>query len=305
MVKIEGLTYDYPSHRALHNISFSIPQGSVTALVGPNGAGKTTLMRCMAGLTRPLSGSIEINNQDVLLNPRKVHQDIGFLADFFGLYDKLTIYQSLNYFAQAHDVPENLIDQRINRLLKKLNLEDKIHTEISHLSRGMRQRVAIGQTMIHEPKFLILDEPASGLDPEARHELAQLFKELNQDGITIMVSSHILSELDEYSNNLLIIKEGRIVENDFFEQKNIQTRKLVLKLSLPHEQFEDLLKQESSLSNIYVNDLTATFDFDGDEKLQSNLMISLIQKGLMISSLSEEKVNLQDKYLDTLKQNKN
>ncbi|MDZ4757582.1 MAG: ABC transporter ATP-binding protein [Bacteroidota bacterium] len=302
MVQVENLTYDYPSHRALDGLSFSIPSGSITALVGPNGAGKTTLMRCLAGLTRPLMGSIMINGTDVLEDPRKVHRQIGFLADFFGLYDKLTIYEALTYFAKAHDVPNDEVDKRVLSIIERLHLSDKTHADIGHLSRGMKQRVAIGQTMVHNPGFLILDEPASGLDPEARHDLANLFKELNKDGITLLVSSHILAELDEYSNNLVIMREGKIVDNDFFEQKNTDTRHLLLKLTQPNTELLSILEAETQISNIEATETSASFDFDGTETQQAELMVTLIRKGLSVLSFAEEKVNMQDKYLNTIKQ---
>ncbi len=305
MVQVENLTYDYPSHRALHGLSFSIPTGSITALVGPNGAGKTTLMRCLAGLTRPLMGSIFINNTNVLEDPRKVHRQIGFLSDFFGLYDKLTIYQALTYFAKAHEVPNNEVDKRVTSIIERLHLTDKTHADIGHLSRGMKQRVAIGQTMVHNPQFLILDEPASGLDPEARHDLANLFKELNKDGITLLVSSHILAELDAYSNNLVIMREGKIVDNDFFEQKNTNLRRLLLKLTKPSVDLKSILEAEELISNINCTETTANFDFSGTETQQAELMMALIGKGLSVLSFAEEKVNMQDKYLDTIKQQNN
>lgn len=172
-------------------------------------------MRCMTALARPSEGTVRIDGIDTSADPHACHRLLGFLADNFGLYENLTVEQSVSYFAAAHQVDEERVDQ----VLAQVNLLDKRHETIKSLSRGMRQRVGIAQAIIHHPKYLILDEPASGLDPEARIHLAELFKTLCKEGITLLVSSHILAELDQYANNLIVLKEGQLVETDFSIQK--------------------------------------------------------------------------------------
>ncbi|VVC82742.1 DNA mismatch repair protein MutS [Sideroxydans sp. CL21] len=207
MIEITNLTFDYPGHRALNDVTLTVANGSVTALVGPNGAGKTTLMRCIAGLETPLTGTITVADMDVSDRTRDVHRVMGYLSDFFGLYQDLTVARCLEYAAAAQGLPEADIPAAIERTARQLNLIDRLQQTSGSLSRGLRQRVAIGQAIIHQPKVLLLDEPASGLDPEARASLATLFRQLQADGMTLLVSSHILSELDEYSTHMLALRD--------------------------------------------------------------------------------------------------
>lgn len=210
MIQVRDLVFDYLGHRALHGVSVDLPKGTVTALVGPNGAGKSTLMRCMAGLDNPLSGSITVGGVDVQEHPREVHTKLGYLSDFFGLYQDLTVQQCLSYAAASQGIADKHIATRVQEVAGFLHLSDKLHSLSSNLSRGQRQRVAIGQAIVHMPQVLLLDEPASGLDPEARADLSVLFRNLQAMGMTLVVSSHILSELDEYCTHILSLRDGRV-----------------------------------------------------------------------------------------------
>lgn len=214
MIRVEGLVFDYPGHRALHGISLHIQPGTVTALVGPNGAGKSTLLRCLAGLDEPLAGQLTVAGIDVQEHPRKVHKKLGYLSDFFGLYQQLTVQQCLHYAATAQGLSDAQARQRVQTVATQLGLNKKLSSLASNLSRGQRQRLAIGQAIVHEPQVLLLDEPASGLDPEARSNLSHLFRQLHAQGMTLVVSSHILSELDEYCTHILSIREGRITSHN-------------------------------------------------------------------------------------------
>ena len=209
MIEVQNLIVDYPGHRALHGISLHIAAGTVTALVGPNGAGKSTLLRCMTGLESPLAGSVQVAGVDVQEDPRRAHQHMGYLSDFFGLYETLSVAQCLQYAAESQGLSRQTAIQRVHAVAEQLALSDKLGNATRNLSRGQRQRVAIGQAIIHQPQVLLLDEPASGLDPEARSSLSALFRQLHAQGMTLVVSSHILSELDEYCTHILSIREGR------------------------------------------------------------------------------------------------
>lgn len=210
MITIEDLIFDYPGHRALDQISVHLPAGSVTALVGANGAGKSTLLRCLAGLERPLSGHIAVHGIAVIAQPRAVHQHLGYLSDFFGLYENLTVAQGLRYAALARGVGAEHAMERVQQVSLQLGLQPLLSRKPGQLSRGQRQRLAIGQAIVHQPQVLLLDEPASGLDPDARDQLADLFRQLQAQGMTLVVSSHILSELDAYSTHVLSLRAGRI-----------------------------------------------------------------------------------------------
>jgi ABC-2 type transport system ATP-binding protein len=210
VIEVEGVAYDYATMRALHGVSFSVEAGAVLALVGPNGAGKTTLMRCVAALDAPTEGTIRVAGIDTQEDPRSVHAAIGYLPDFFGLYDELSVRRALTYAALSRGVAEGAAPAAVERAAARVQLEGRLDARAGELSRGLRQRLAIGQTIVHEPRVLLLDEPAAGLDPEARRELSDLILRLSSEGMTIVVSSHILSELEDYSTRMLMIRDGKV-----------------------------------------------------------------------------------------------
>ena len=210
MIEAAGVAYDYAAMRALHGVSFTVEPGAVLALVGPNGAGKTTLMRCIAALDAPTEGTITVAGVDTRADPRAVHAAIGYLPDFFGLYDELSVRRALTYAALSRGVAKAAAPSAVERAAARVRLSDRLEARAGELSRGLRQRLAIGQTIVHEPRVLLLDEPAAGLDPEARRELSDLIVRLAAEGMTIVVSSHILSELEDYSTRMLMIRDGRV-----------------------------------------------------------------------------------------------
>ena len=213
MIKVSNLNYEYPGKRALKDVSFSIPDASVTALVGPNGAGKTTLLRCLAALDEPFSGEINVAGIDVTREPRRVHQVLGYLSDFFGLYDDLTVRQCLSFAAWLHRLPEDTVEGCVRKTASLLELTNWLESKVKTLSRGWRQRLGIAQAIIHNPKLLLLDEPSAGLDPEARVSLSKLFRDLQREGMTLVVSSHILAELEDYCTDMLVLRDGEIAEH--------------------------------------------------------------------------------------------
>ena len=198
MINIQNLQFYYENKQVLYDINLQLDSNTITGLIGPNGAGKSTLMRCISGLEIPQQGSVLLDNQPILDNPRQSYTKIGYLPDIFGLSENLTVLQCWTYAASARGIQDEQLKDTLISTAKLLNLTDKLNDKVAHLSRGQKQRVGIGQVIIHRPKLLILDEPASGLDPEARYELSQLFKQLRDEGMTLLISSHILSELDEY-----------------------------------------------------------------------------------------------------------
>jgi ABC-2 type transport system ATP-binding protein len=210
MIAAQDVVYDYPAARALHGVSFVVPRGSVLALVGPNGAGKSTLMRLIAALDRPTSGSIALAGLDTQADPRAVHAAIGYLPDFFGLYDELSVRRCLIYAARSRGVGPTEAEGAATRAAGRVGIDDRLEQRAGELSRGLRQRLAVAQTIVHAPQVLLLDEPAAGLDPEARRSLSELVTRLAGEGMTILVSSHILSELEDYCTDMLMIRDGRV-----------------------------------------------------------------------------------------------
>lgn len=302
MIQISGLTFDYPGHRALDNVSLTVSSGSVTALVGPNGAGKTTLLRCIAGLEMPLAGSIHVDGMDVIANPREVHRSMGYLSDFFGLYQDLTVAQCLEYAAASQGLPEADIAAAIARTAEHLELTPRLQQTSGSLSRGLRQRVAIGQAIIHRPRVLLLDEPASGLDPEARASLAGLFRQLQADGMTLLVSSHILAELDEYSTHMLSLREGRVLENRALSRAHpaLAQRHLLLQLAQADARLPGWLESREQVTLRHSSGELAGFDFHGDLAGQAALLQALVQADFAVASFSEQKENLQQSYMQSI-----
>ncbi len=302
MIFVSGLVFDYLEHRALHGVSVDIPQGSVTALVGPNGAGKSTLMRCIAGLDMPLAGTITVDGLDVQEHPREVHTKLGYLSDFFGLYQNLTVEQCLTYAAASQGMVKNRVAKRVKEVAGFLNLENKLQSLASKLSRGQRQRLAIGQAIVHRPQVLLLDEPASGLDPEARADLSGLFRSLQSEGMTLVVSSHILSELDEYCTHILSIHDGRVssfaslVATATGNQGEVKVL-IQIQLAVPAPQLAQVLNGYE-VAHLDASGATPTTVYlpAGDLTVRSALLSKLTAAGVPVCAFQEVRTSLQASY---------
>ncbi len=300
-VVVHNLSFEYPGVKALSDVSFRIEPASVTALVGPNGAGKSTLLRCIAGLDRPLLGRIELAGVDVLEQPRLAHRRLGYLADFYGLYDALGVRRALSYMAAAHGVAERDIASTVARTAKRLEIDDLLERRCGELSRGQRQRVAIGQALVHAPPVLLLDEPAAGLDPQARHALARLFTRLRDEGMTLLVSSHILAELDEYSSHMLVLRGGRMIEHRALAGDAAEpVRRLRLGLVSPVPDLADVLAGIGGARVLENAGRQALLELTGADIAQAALLRALVERGLAVSSLAEERENLHASYLRTV-----
>lgn len=300
-IAVENLSFEYPGVRALSEVSFRIEPASVTALVGPNGAGKSTLLRCIAGLDRPLLDSIELAGVDVLEQPRRAHRRLGFLADFYGLYDALSVRRALSYMAAAHGVPERDIVGTVQRTAQRLEIDDLLERRCGELSRGQRQRVAIGQALVHAPPVLLLDEPAAGLDPEARHALARLFTRLRGEGMTLLVSSHILAELDEYSSHMLVLRGGRMIEHRALAGGATEpVRRLRLGLVSPVPDLAAVIADIHGVRVLENADRDALLELTGNDRAQADVLRLLVESGLPVTRFSEERENLHASYLRTV-----
>lgn len=301
MIEVNDLVFEYPGTRALNGVSFRIDPGSITALVGPNGAGKTTLLRCMAALEVPMYGQVRIDGENIHEDPRACHRKLGYLSDFFGLYDELTVRQCLLHAAASRGI---LADEQVRvteQAAARLGIADRLEMKAGALSRGLRQRLAIAQAVVHEPQILLLDEPASGLDPEARHSLAELFLVLRDQGMTLVVSSHILSELDEYSTDMLVLREGRILSHDPIEQEAASTVCLKLSLTAPFSGLQALLSGLIGVSAVEGDEESAVLSFSGDAAARHRLLKSLLDQGLPVCAFAEQQRNMQSAYLESVR----
>ncbi len=212
-IDLKNVRKEFGSVVAVDDLSFAIPRGVITGFVGPNGSGKSTTMRILATLERQTSGTAKVLDMDVRLkaNVKRVRQAIGFMPDYFGLYLDMTAGEYLDFFAAAYHIPARRRTTLIDEILAIVDLIDRRDSLIGGLSRGMQQKLALGRTLVHDPEILLLDEPASGLDPRARVELLECLRELRSMGKTIFISSHILSELQALCDRIIIIEKGRLV----------------------------------------------------------------------------------------------
>ena len=300
MIDVSHLTFEYPGNRALDDVSFSIAANTVTALVGPNGAGKTTLMRCLCGLERPLAGAIAIDGIDVIEQPRLSHERIGFLSDFFGLYDALAVRQVLEYAAGANGMRSGVADA-VARTATALGLDDRLSQHVGELSRGLRQRVAIAQALIHAPGVLILDEPASGLDPEARHDLAALFKSLHAAGMTLLVSSHILAELEAYATDMLVIRDGRIVEQRALKAPAAAARRIAIDVTGDPGTLAGTLAARPEIEAVETEGTRVLCVLRGGDDAQRRLLEDLVRADVPVIGFAVVERDLQQSYLDSIR----
>lgn len=211
VVAIHNLTVLYGKHIAVRNLSLHIPRGEVFGFIGPNGAGKTTTIKVLATLLKPTAGSVRVLGKDVNLSPQQVRRNIGYVPDSFGVYEDLTVTEYLHFFAAAYRIDRDKRAGTVADVLALTDLSDKAGAQVDALSRGMKQRLGVARVLLHDPELLLLDEPASGLDPRARIELRELLKELRRMGKTILVSSHILHELSQLCTRIGIIEAGQLV----------------------------------------------------------------------------------------------
>ena len=309
MIRIHDLQYYYQNKQALFDINLSLEPNTITGLIGPNGAGKSTLMRCIAGLEQPQHGEILFDGQPIFANLRANYPKIGYLPDIFGLSEQLTVLQSWSYAAKSRGVSDQDLPSRLLETAQLLHLEEQLSDPIKQLSRGQKQRVGIGQVIIHHPQLLILDEPASGLDPEARYELSVLFNQLKHKNMTLLVSSHILSELDEYCTHMLVIKEGHIKQHKRLESHDIyatqsadhkQEIAIVLRFISLSEAEQQLVAAAPHVSNLSFGSQQVTLSIAAKPEYRAELIRYLIEHNLSLIAVEPLKESLLKSYRDSL-----
>ncbi|TCP59036.1 ABC-2 type transport system ATP-binding protein [Tumebacillus sp. BK434] len=304
MIRTVGLTKRYGKYKAVDDLNLHIEKGSCFGFVGPNGAGKSTTMSVLATLLEPTSGHAYVGGYDVIEEPSQVRQLIGYMPDFFGVYDNLTAVEYLEFYAGAYKVPKENRMALIADLLELVNLSGKADAFVDTLSRGMKQRLGLARCLIHDPQVLILDEPASGLDPRARIEMKEILKELRSMGKTILISSHILPELAEMCDTIGIIEQGKLIAMAPVDQIAAQVaghRVLRVRLLDRLEEAARLLEQSELVTRAEVEDGAVLVTYTGDDAGQVILLSALVQNGLPVLSFSEEAGNLEEVFLTVTK----
>jgi len=300
MIDVQSLTYDYPGLRALDRVGFRIERASITALVGPNGAGKSTLLRCISALDEPHEGRVLIDGRDVHDDPRASHRLIGYLPDTFGLYGGLTVMQCLRHRAGTHGIGGPAQAEAARRAASLMEIDDKLGRQAEELSRGQRQRVAIAEAIIHDPRVLLLDEPASGLDPEARAGLSAVLRNLAAGGVTILVSSHILAELEDYSTHLLALEGGRVAAHRPIHAAAAGAVTLQIALAAADDRLPAVL-QAAGVELLDASSQAARLRIAADPALHAALLRRLLDAGMPVSHFAAEQADLQRLYLEVLR----
>lgn len=304
MLEIKNLYKRYGKFLAVNNLSLSIAEGEIFGFVGPNGAGKTTTMKIVAGLLKASGGQVLINGINVISHPGKLREKIGYMPDFFGVYDNLKVDEYMDFYAGMYKIPYKDRPAIIDNLLEIVDLSHKRDAYVDSLSRGMKQRLCLARSLIHDPDILILDEPASGLDPRARIEMKEILKQLRTLGKTIIISSHILPELAELCTSLGIIENGQMVAcgkvNEIMQQL---THKRIIKIRLldKMEELIRILQEQPDIHNIFEKTDEVEFEFDGDDIRLSQLLKQIMEKDVLLTAFHEKEGNLEDIFMKITK----
>jgi ABC-2 type transport system ATP-binding protein len=310
MVDIQHLRKDYRNLTAVKNLSLRLEQGDIFGFIGPNGAGKTTTIKMLATLLRPTAGRAYIDGIDVTREPEKVRGIIGYMPDFFGVYDDIKVWEYLDFFAAAYKIPREKRPQIIDDVLELTDLTGKRDAYVEELSRGMKQRLCLAKTLVHDPKVLLLDEPASGLDPRARIEIKELLKELKSMGKTIIISSHILPELADFCNKIGIIEQGElIVSGDVNEIMRQVTGGKMLELRVA-EEADRAIQILSALPDVKNARRGVTeagrgeeikVEYIGEPGETYRLLDALRSAGIKVLAMAEQQTDLEDIFLKVTK----
>lgn len=311
IIETHDLRKNFGNFEAVRGVSINVPAGSIYGFVGPNGAGKTTTMRILTTLTRPTSGTATVAGHSVLEDRRAVRRAIGYMPDEFGVYEDLRVWEYLDFFAACYDIPENDRKRLVGDLLELVDLGHRREDMVDKLSRGMKQRLSLARTLAHDPQVLILDEPASGLDPRARVEIRELLGELANMGKTIFFSSHILADVEDICSHIGIIEAGQIImEGSIDELKNqlMETREIIvtvrdveeanrvveLMTAMQDVQHAELMTPRAGRSRVRI-------DFAGDDDGILAINRKLSSEGIAVLGFQEEERDLEHMFMRVTK----
>jgi len=297
---IKGLTKKYGNFTALDDMDLSIRRGEVFGFVGPNGAGKTTAMKIMAGLLKADSGDVFIDDIRLFEDYDRLKEMIGYVPDFFGVYNNLKVMEYLEFYASAYGIPTKKARVLGQKLLEAVKLSSKADAYVDELSRGMQQRLCLARAMIHDPQFLILDEPASGLDPRSRFEFKEIIKDLKEQGKTVIISSHILMELAEMCTSIGVIEHGKIILQGSIEEilsAVDASNPLIIRVWDEVDTAVNILKAEPRVKSMTIQGGSIMAMFTGDKEEEAMLLRKLVEQGVSVHSFSREHSNLETLFL--------
>lgn len=296
-VQTHDMRVDYGDFTAVHGLTMQISPGEVFGLVGPNGSGKTSSFNVMATLMEPTYGDVSLCGIDISLKPGKARELLGYMPDLAPVPSDLLVWEFLDLFGASHGLSKRVRGERIDRALHQVNLHEKRNAYCKDLSRGMKQRLCLAKTLLHQPKVLLLDEPASGMDPISRVALRETLQGLAADGATVLVSSHILSELASMCTSVGIMTRGRLIASGKVDEVTRQfgdgQRSISIGLAGEWTEAEALLRARTDVSDLEPREGMLHFRFQGDDHSQAKLLADLVTAGCPVKSLSEKPMDLE------------
>jgi ABC-2 type transport system ATP-binding protein len=310
VIECEGLGHSFGSKSVLQGVTFQVRKGSVYGFVGPNGAGKTTTLRILATLLAPTSGTARVAGHDVTSHPERVRRVLGYMPDGHGVHERVTVAEYLDFFASAHGIRGVERARAVERVLELTAIGSLRAITIITLSKGQKQRMLLARTLLHDPEVLVLDEPASDLDPRARIELRTLLGELARMGKTILLSSHILTELDELCDSIGVLEGGRVVVSGSIRDVQAKARpgrRLQLTVLNRHEEATALLRGNPQVASVAVVDVeragarTLEVTYSGDEWAVAELVDALAKAQIAVCAVEPERTDLERIFMDVTK----
>lgn len=305
MIELVHLRRQFGPTRAVDDVSFQVHAGEVFGYIGPNGAGKTTSMRILATLDLPNGGDAFVDGFSVVNDPDRVRRRLGFMPDAFGTYPNVNVFEYLDFFARAYELHDMVRKRAMRRVMEFTGLDALAEKPIDGLSKGMKQRLCLGRALIHDPAVLVLDEPAAGLDPRARIELRDMIRQLARRGKTILISSHILTELAEICDRVGIIERGCLVAVGSVDeiQKQGQTVHHAVEVSLVDGSgnLVEWLRQQPGVSQVEQEGSDVRFLHAGDRQSEADLLRAMIQAGYAVAAFGARRHSLEDVFMQVTK----
>lgn len=307
MLKIQGLHKKYGNYHALDGLDMEIKNGALFGFVGPNGAGKTTTIKIMTGLLKPDQGVVELDGKNMLTDTLDLRRRIGYVPDHFGLYDNLKVSEYMEFFAACYHLEGFAARKRAGSLLEQVGLGERKDAFVDGLSRGMQQRLCLARALIHDPEFLIMDEPTAGLDPRTHLEFRQMVWELHEQGKTILLSSHNLAELSELCTDIGIIDAGKMVLSgsmDEIMERIYTSKQIIISVQDQMEKALAFLKESPMVRTISICEKDIMVGFIGDERRESELLKQMIEAGIPVRGFMREPGSLESIFMQITDHNK-
>ncbi len=300
MLQIKNLRKAYGKYQALDGLSMEVKEGALYGFVGPNGAGKTTTIKILAGLLAADSGLVLLDGENALGRGRKLKGKIGYVPDEFGTYDNLKVREYMEFFASCYGMEGLVARNRCSLLLEQVGLEDRMDFYVDGLSRGMKQRLCLAQALIHDPPLLVLDEPSSGLDPKTRLEFKELLLELNEQGKTVLLSSHVLSELAQMCSDIGIIDQGKLILSGSIREimeRVDQSNPLIITVYKNMEKAMAILRSHGCVRTISIKDNRLSVGFAGDAQDEALLLQQMIDADVLVNEFFRQPGNLETLFM--------